>query len=89
MAPLSCSSRGFKLLAEDVSQSKITFIAVDVLVVNGRFVTKPRERVVAPFLSEHGAHPRQCMFRGPVVFRKALDQFVFTGKNNMLLKKIS
>ena len=44
---------GFKLLAEDVSQSKVTFPAVDVLVVKCRFVTKPRERIVAPFLSEH------------------------------------
>ena len=49
---------GSKLLAEDVSQSKVTFLAVDVLVVNGCFVTKPRERIVAPFLSEKSAHPR-------------------------------
>ena len=28
-----------------------------------------------------------CMCRGPVVLRKALDQFVLTGKNNMLLKE--
>ena len=40
---------GFKLLAEVVSQSKITFLAVDVLVVNRRFVTKPRGRIVGPF----------------------------------------
>ena len=56
---------GFKLLAEDVSQSKITFLAVDVLVVNGRFVTKPRERIVAPFLSEHSAHPRHVHLSWP------------------------
>ena len=49
---------GYKLLAEDVSQNKITFLAVDVLVVNGCFVTKPRKRIVAPFLSEYSAHPR-------------------------------
>ena len=40
---------GYKLWAEDVSQNKITFLAVDVLVVNGCFVTKPRKRIVAPF----------------------------------------
>ena len=50
---------GYKLLAEDVSQNKITFLAVGVLVVNGCFETKSRERVVAPFLSEYNAHPRR------------------------------
>ena len=49
---------GYKSLAKDVSQNKITFLAVDVVVVNGSFVTKPRERIVAPFLSEYCAHPR-------------------------------
>ena len=49
---------GYQLLAEVVSQNKITFVAVDVLVVNGCFVTKPR-KIVPPFLMEYSAHPRQ------------------------------
>ena len=78
---------GFKLLARDVSQSKVTFPAVDVLVVSGRFVTKPSERIVAAFLSEHGLTLDMCMFHDPVVLRKAMGQSVFTEKSNELLKK--
>ena len=85
MAPLSCSSRGIQ--AEDVSQSKVT-PTVDVLVVNGRFVTRSRERIVGAFSSVSTVLTLDmCMFRGPVVLRKALDQFVFTEKSNELLKK--
>ena len=76
-------------MAEDVSQSKVTFPAVDVLVVSGRFVTKPSERIVAPSSVSLGLTLDMCMFRGPVVLREALDQFVFTEKSNELLKKIS
>ena len=49
---------GYKLFTEDVSQNKITFLAVDVVMINGGFVTKPRERIVVPFLSEYSGHPR-------------------------------
>ena len=61
----------YKLLAEDVSQNKITFLAVDVLVVNGYFVTKPRERIVAPFLSEYNAHPRHVHISWPCSVAKS------------------
>ena len=67
---------GYKLLTEDVSQNRITFLAVDVVVINGGSVTKPRERIVAPFLSEYSAHPRHVHISCPAVLRKALDQFV-------------
>ena len=77
---------GYKLLTEDVSQNKITFLAVDVLVINGGFVTKPRERIVAPFPSEYSAHPRHVHISWPAVLRKSLDQFVSIKKNNVLLK---
>ena len=40
---------GYKLLTEDVSQNKITFLAVDVVVINGGFMTKPRERDCCSF----------------------------------------
>ena len=56
---------GYKLLTEDVSQNKITFLAVDVVVINGGFMTKPRERIVAPFLSEYSAHPRHVHISWP------------------------
>ena len=72
---------GNKLLAEDVSENKITFLAVDVLVVNGCFVTKPRERIVAPFLSQYSAHSSTCAYF-VALLRKALDQFVSIEKNN-------
>ena len=49
---------GYRLLTEEVRQNKITFLAVDVLVVNGCFLTKPRKSNVAPFLSEYSGHPR-------------------------------
>ena len=62
---------GYKLLAEDASQNKITFLAVDVLVVNGCFVTKPRERIVAPFLSEYSAHPRHVHLSWPCSVAKS------------------
>ena len=62
---------GYKLLTEDVSQNKITFLAVDVVVVNGSFVTKPRERIVAPFLSEHSAHPRHVHISWPCSVAKS------------------
>ena len=48
---------GYKLLAEDVSQNKITFLAVGVPVINGCFVTKPRE--------EYSAHPRHVHISWP------------------------
>ena len=60
-AALEC----YKLLTEDVSQNKITFLAVDVLVVNGCFVTKPRKRIVAPFLTKYSAHPRHVHISWP------------------------
>ena len=56
---------GYRLLTEDVSQNKITFLAVDVVVVNGGFVTKPRERIVAPFLTEYRAHHRHVHISWP------------------------
>ena len=62
---------GYKLLAEDVSQIKITFLAVDVLVVNGCFVTKPRERIVAPFLSQYSAHPQHVHISWPCSVAKS------------------
>ena len=77
---------GYKLLTEDVSQNKITFLAVDVVVINGGFMTKPRERIVAPFLSEYSAHPRHVHIS---LLRKDSDQFVSIKKNNVLLKMIS
>ena len=74
-------------MAEDVSQSKVT-PTVDVLVVNGRFVTRSRERIVGALSSVSIVLTLDmCMFRGPVVLRKALDQFVFTEKSSELLKK--
>ena len=82
--------KGYKLLAEDVSQNKITFLAVAVLVVNGCFVTKPREKVLLPLSAVSTVLILEmCIFRGPVVLRKALDQFVSIEKNNVLLKMIS
>ena len=78
---------GYKLLTEDVSQNKITFLAVDVVVVNGSFATKPRERIVASVSAVLILD--MCIFRGPAVLRKALDQFVSIEKNNVLLKMIS
>ena len=62
---------GNKLLAEDVSQNKITVLAVDVLVVRVCFVTKPRERIVAPFLSEYSAHPRHVHISWPCSVAKS------------------
>ena len=62
---------GYKLLTEDVSQSKMTFLAVDVLVVNGCFVTQPRKRIVAPFLSEYSAHPRHVRISWPCSVAKS------------------
>ena len=62
---------GYKLLTEDVSQNKITFLAVDDVVVNGSFVTKPRERIVAPFLSERSAHPRHVHISWPCSVAKS------------------
>ena len=62
---------GNKLLTEDVGQNKITFLAVDVLVVNGCFVTKPRERIVAPFLSQYSAHPRHVHISWPCSVAKS------------------
>ena len=62
---------GYKLLTEDVSQNKITFLAVDVVVINGGFVTKPRERIVAPFLSEYSAHPRHVHISWPCSVAKS------------------
>ena len=47
--PSRAALEDYKLLTEDVSQNRITFLAVDVLVVNGCFATKPRKRIVAPF----------------------------------------
>ena len=61
----------FKLFTEDVSQSKITFLAVDVVVINGGFVTKPRERIVALFLSEYSAHPRHVHISWPCTVAKS------------------
>ena len=72
---------GYKLLAEDVSQNKITFLAVGVPVINGCFVTKPRE--------EYSAHPPHVHISCPVVLRKAVDQFVSIEKDSVLLKMIS
>ena len=62
---------GYKLLTEDVSQNKITFLAVDVVVINGGFVTKPREKIVAPFLSEYSAHPRHVHISWPCIVAKS------------------
>ena len=62
---------GYRLLTEDVSQNKITFLAVDVVVINGGFVTKPRERIVAPFLSEYSAHPRHVHISWPCSVAKS------------------
>ena len=80
---------GYKLLTEDVSQNKITCLAVDVLVVNGCFVTKPRKGLLPLTSVCKVLILDMCMFRGPVVLRKALDQFVSIEKNNVLLTMIS
>ena len=40
---------GYRLLTEEVSQNKITFLAVDVLVVNGCFLTKTEKKHCCPF----------------------------------------
>ena len=47
------------------------FLAVDVVVVNGSFVTKPTERIVAPFLSEYSAHPRHVHISWPCSVAKS------------------
>ena len=64
-------------------------MAVDVLVVNGCFVTKPRERIVALYSVSTVLILDMYIFRGPVVLQKALDQFVSIEKNNVLLEMIS
>ena len=64
-------------------------MAVDVLVVNGCFVTKPRERIVALYSVSTALILDMCIFRGPVVLQKALDQFVSIGKNNVQQEMIS
>ena len=46
-------------------------VAVDVVVVNGSFVTKPRERIVAPFFSEYSAHPRRVHISWPCSVAKS------------------
>ena len=78
LASLSCSTRGVtSSWQEDVSQNKITFLAVAVFVVHGCFVTKPREKVLLPLSAVSTvAHPRDVHISWPVVLRKALDQFV-------------
>ena len=48
------------------------FLAVDVVVVNGSFVTKPTERIVAPFLSEYSAHPRHVHISWPCSVAKSI-----------------
>ena len=80
---------GYKLLTEDVSQNKITFLAVDVVVINGGFVTKPIERIVAPFLSEYSAHPRHVHISRPCSVAKSFGSICLIKKNNVLLKMIS
>ena len=46
--------------------------------------------VIAKGIEElHNKRIDMCIFRGPVVLRKALDQFVSIEKNNVLLKTIS
>ena len=39
--------------------------------VNGCFVTKPSERIVAPFLSEYSAHPRHVYISWPCSVAKS------------------
>ena len=78
---------GYKLLAEDVSQNKITFLAVDVLVVNGCFVTKPRKRIVAPFLSEYSAHPQHVHISWPCSVAKSFGSTCLHRKEQRAAEK--
>ena len=80
-------AKGLRLLAEDVSHSKVTFLAVDVLVVNGRFVTKPRERIVAFFLSEHGAHPQHVHVSWPCSVPKSFGSSCLHEKEQRAAEK--
>ena len=80
-------SVGHKLLAEDVSQNKITFLAVDALVVNGCVVTKPRKRIVAPFLSEYSAHPRYVHISWPCSVAKSFGSICLHRKEQRAAEK--
>ena len=70
----------YKLLTQDVSQNKITFLAVDVLVVNGCFVTNPRKRILAPSLSEYSAHPRHVHVSWPCSVAKCFGSILSPSK---------
>ena len=77
----------YKLLAEDASQNKITFLAVDVLVVHGCFVTKPRRRIVASFLSEYSAHPRHVHISWPCSVAKSFGSICLHRKEQRAAEK--
>ena len=62
------------------SSRQRTFLAVDVMVVNGCFVTKPRKRIVAPLLSENSAHPRHVHISWPCSVAKNFGTICLHGK---------
>ena len=65
------------------------FSQLSILVVNGCCVTKPRERIIAPFLSAYRAHPRLVHISWPCSVAKSFGSICLHQKNNVLLKRIS